>query len=89
MILDGGRFAPAQPIVIKEDFSEIRFQLEREALAKTALLSLQSLPQGDYIIRSAGKQVTQFKTTPLCETSVELKTDGTLQGSSFSILRSR
>jgi len=89
MILDGGRFAPAQPIVIKEDFSEIRFQLEREALAKAARLSLRSLPQGDYIIRSAGKQVAQFKTTPLCETSVELKTDGTLQGSSFSILRSR
>ena len=85
LVLEGARFAPAQAIVINEDFSEIRFQLEGEGLSKTAQLSLGLLPEGDYVVKRGERVVAQFKTTPLRETSIKLHYDGA--SSSFSLLR--
>ena len=87
LVLEGAQFAPAQAIVIKEDFSEIRFQLEGEG--RTALISVGFLPEGDYAIKRGEKEVARFHATPFRETSVELQVDGEVESSVFSIYRSR
>jgi hypothetical protein len=83
LVLEGTQFAAEQAIVIKEDFSEVRFQLEKGG--RTALISIGFLPKGDYVIKRGEKEIAQFKTIPLRETSIELHYDGA--SSSYSLLR--
>jgi len=89
MVLDDGRFAPGQPILLSEDFSEIRFELERNGLSKTVTLSVQSLPQGQYVIRRGETQISHFTMTPLRQTSMALRVDPEPEPTSFSIFRTR
>ena len=52
LISDNDRFASGQPIVLKEDLSEIRFQLESDNPAKhQATLRLAGLKPGRYAFR--------------------------------------
>ena len=56
---DTDRFAAGQPIVLKEDLSEIRFQLESDNPAKhTATLHLAGLKPGRYTVRDDKGVVT-------------------------------
>jgi hypothetical protein len=52
LICDSDRFPAAQPIVVKEDLSEVRFALESNNPARHVMrLRLSGLPAGRYALR--------------------------------------
>jgi hypothetical protein len=54
MVLERDRFASSSPIVLANDFSSVRFELESDAAAEhTATLRLSGLAAGDYELRDA------------------------------------
>jgi hypothetical protein len=73
MILDNDRFAAASPIVFKEDFSEIRFQLESDnPAAHTTTLRISGLSPGKYAARDRGREIVAFDMRPGEATDIEL-----------------
>ncbi|HYV27753.1 MAG TPA: DUF5695 domain-containing protein [Candidatus Eisenbacteria bacterium] len=89
LVLEGARFAPGQAITCKDDFSEIRFQVDKEGLSKSPLLSLGSLQKGNYILRRGTNQVAQFKAVTSGGTNITLKTETAAEATTFTILKSR
>ena len=88
MVLDTDRFVSSQPIVLKEDFSEIRFQLESDNPAKhVARLHLSGLTAGSYVLRNGGNAVTTLEIQDRQETIAEIPIDSDTRSKPFVISR--
>jgi hypothetical protein len=60
MVLETDRFAASQPILIKEDFSEIRFRLESDNRTRhAARLLVSGLPAGKYAVLDGHKTIAE------------------------------
>jgi hypothetical protein len=87
-ISDTDRFASGQPIVLKEDLSELRFQLESDNPAKhTATLRLTGLKPGRYAFRDDEGVITNIDITDGRETMVEVRMGAGLKAKSFVVQR--
>ena len=85
MILDTDRFIASQPIVLKEDLSEIRFQVESDNPSKHLVpLRLSGLRPGAYELRDK-KLITTLKIEDGKEATVELPVE--THSKEFVILR--
>ena len=87
-ISDTDRFASGQPIVLKEDLSEIRFQLESDNPAKhQATLRLAGLKPGRYAFRDDKGVITNIDIKDGGETIIEAPLDAGLKAKSFVVQR--
>ena len=90
LVLDTDRFAASQPIVFKEDFSELRFRLESENPANhNARLRLSGLAPGSYAVLDGGKTVGTVEIKDGQESLVELPLAAGPRSNSFVISRRR
>jgi hypothetical protein len=88
LVLETDRFAASQPIVFKEDFSELRFVLESEnPAAHSAWLRLSGLTPGSYAVLEGGKTSGTVEIKNGQESLVELHLAAGARSSSFVILR--
>ena len=86
MILDTDRFIASQPIALKEDLSEIRFQVESDNPSKhLAPLRLSGLRPGAYELRNDKKLITTLKIEDGKDATVELPVE--TRSKEFVILR--
>jgi hypothetical protein len=90
LVLDTARFVSSQPIVLKEDFSEIRFRVESDNPAKhVTTLQLAGLKAGSYVLRVGNKTITSLELKDNQETAVEIPVDSETRSKAFAILRQR
>src|ERR1043166_4568580 len=88
MLLETDRFAASQPILIKEDFSEIRFRLESDNPTEhVATLQLSGLPTGSYVLRDGNRTVATFEVKDAQESAVKLPMGTVHPSRSFAISR--
>lgn len=88
VVLDTDRFVATQPIELKEDLSEVRFQLESESPAKhLAKLRLSFLTSAKYDVRGAGGPITAFDLHDGQEAVVEVPVNPGARPESFTITR--
>jgi hypothetical protein len=86
MILDTDRFVASQPIVLKEDFSEIRFHLESDNPGKhVATLRISGLTAGSHVLRSGNRTITALEIKDGQETVVEIPVDSKTRSNAFVI----
>jgi hypothetical protein len=73
IVLENDRFASAQPITLKEDLSEIRFQLETDNPSKhVTRLEVSDLPTGKYVVCEGNKSIASFETKSDRKMSIDL-----------------
>jgi len=73
LVLDNDRFARGKPIVLKNDFSEIRFQIESDNPAvHAAKLHISGLTPGKYNLRDRKKLISTVEVRDGLETIVEI-----------------
>jgi hypothetical protein len=88
LVLDTDRFANSKPIVLKEDLTEIRFQLESDNSAKHfSSLSLSGLKPGSYRIREGNKTITSWEVHGGEEKKVQLPVASDISTRVFVISR--
>jgi hypothetical protein len=89
MVLERDRFASSSPIVLANDLSSVRFELESDAAAEhTATLCLSGLATGSYQLRGAGSALPSTLTIETGrETVLELPMHAGSSASSFVISR--
>jgi hypothetical protein len=86
MILETDRFAASQPIVLREDFSEVRFQLESDNPAShVARLRLSGLAAGSYSLLHGSKTIAAVDVKDGQESVVELPLAARARSKSFTI----
>jgi len=86
LVLDTDRFVASQPIVLKEDLSEVRFSVESDNPAGHVVKVLVSgLVPGQYSLRGAKAQITTFSLRDGQETSVDLPMEAETRPGSFVI----
>lgn len=72
------RFAANEPIVVREDFSEIRFRLESENPSRHSnVLHVAGLPAGRYEVDRGGEVVASFEAVDGRASDFEVPVDGT------------
>lgn len=85
---DLDRFVATQPIVIKEDLSEIRFKLESDIQAKhSTTMRLSGLDAGNYELRNGSKVVSQIVVKAGEQTATEVTIDSDSKSKLFTITR--
>jgi hypothetical protein len=89
MVLDRDRFSSSAPIVLADDLSVIRFELESDTTAgHTSTLRLSGLAAGRYQLRGAGSELLTTVTIEAGrETVLELPVHAGNSASSFAISR--
>ena len=88
MVLETDRFAASQPIVLKEDFSEVRFRLESDNPAShVARMRLSGLAAGSYALLDGSKTIAAVEVKNGQETVVELSLPAGARSKSFTISR--
>jgi len=88
MLLETDRFAALQRILIKEDFSEIRFRLESDNRTEhVATLQLSGLQAGSYVVRDSNRTVATFEVKDVQEIAVKLPVAAARPSRSFAISR--
>ena len=87
VILDADRFAPAQPITLKEDLSEIRFQLEEQHEPNVVKLTVQASAPGKYVARVSRKPITSFELKAQREVSLSLPPERQTASAIYSIVK--
>ena len=88
MLLETDRFAASQPILIKDDFSEIRFRLESDNPTEhVARLQLSGLPAGSYVLRDGNRTVATLEVKDAQEIVVKLPVGAAHPSRSFAISR--
>ncbi len=88
MVFDTDRFTAAQPIVLNEDLSEIRFRLESDNPAKhVAKLRVSGLAAGSYVFRAGSKTLAGIAIKDGEETMVEIPMDSQTRTRTFVISR--
>ena len=86
MVLETDRFAASQPIVLREDFSEVRFQLESDNPAShVARLRLSGLPAGSYALLDGSRTIATVDVKDRQESVVELPLAARSRSKSFTI----
>jgi len=90
LVSDTDRFPASQPILFKEDLSEVRFSLESDNAAKhVARVRLSGLSAGKYEIRAGDGPIAEMDLKDGQEAVVELPMDGGTGSKSFSIFGSK
>ena len=88
MALDTDRFAAAQPVVLKEDLSEVRFRVESDNAARhVATLRLSVPAPGSYVLRDGDRTLATIEIKDGQETPVELPMDAGARPKTFTISR--
>ena len=88
MVLETDRFAASQPIVLKEDFSEVRFRLESDNPAShVARLRLSGLAAGSYVLLDGSRTIAPVDVKDGQENLVELPLAAGSRSKSFTISR--
>ena len=88
MVLDVDRFVAAQPILLKEDLSEIRFGIESDNPKKhSATLRLAGLRPGTYQLRSGGGSPINVTVVDGDENRIELPLSSNNRSTIFTIQR--
>jgi hypothetical protein len=88
LVLANDRFAASQPIVIKEDLSEVTFRLESDNQSRhVAKLIVSGLAPGKYELVSGNKTIRDFEITDLHESLCELPITTGASTTSFAIVR--
>jgi hypothetical protein len=88
MILEVDRFVAAQPIVLKDDLSEIRFKLESDNPKNhSATLRLSGLKPGTYELRSGGASGSKIVVVEGNESRIELTLRANNRSTAFTIQR--
>ncbi len=89
-ISDTDRFAAGQPIVLKEDLSELQFQLESDNPQRhVARLQLSGLPAGRYTVRGANGAASMLAVRGGQEALIELAIEPEARLSSFTIAKEK
>ena len=88
-ISDTDRFPPDQPIVLKEDLSEMRFQLESGNPAPHVARIHFSAPAGNYTVRDQQGMIIQEQLRNGQETVLDLPMNGGAKPKAFTIARTR
>jgi Family of unknown function (DUF5695) len=89
LALDRDHFAAAQPIVLKPDLTEIRFELETDnSAAHPATLRLSGLSSGEYSVRDRNGAFATFVSTNGQETALLLPMSAGTRTKSFTITKS-
>jgi hypothetical protein len=89
LVLDRDRFASGEPIVLKEDLSEVRFHLESDNPTRhVARLQLSGVPAGTYVVLAANKTSTEVEIKNGQETVIELPMASS-SGNAFTVARRR
>jgi hypothetical protein len=87
---DLDRFVATQPIIIKEDLSEIRFRLETENSAKhTTTMRLSGVSAGNYELKSGNKVLAQITVKDGVESAIEVPVDSDTRSKQFVISRAK
>jgi hypothetical protein len=86
MVLDVARFVEAQPIILKEDLSEIRFRIESDNPKNhSTTLRLTGLRPGTYHLRSGGKLLGNITIVAGEENRIELPLNSSSRSTPFTI----
>ncbi len=85
--LDSDRFAGAQPIILKEDLSELRFQLETDNPTPHVTKLRLSGPAGEFVMHDGNRELGKLTLKGKEETSVDLPISADRHGKTFSIVR--
>jgi hypothetical protein len=73
LVLDSDRFRANKPIAIKEDLSEIRFELETNNPARhVSRLRIAGLPPGTYAVKAGSRTIKQLELKDSNETVIEI-----------------
>src|SRR2546430_4389510 len=90
MVLETDRFAASQPIVLKEDFSEVRFRLESDNPAShVARLRLSGLATSSYALLDGSRTIAAVEVKDGQETVVEIPLAAGAGSKSFFFFSSR
>jgi Family of unknown function (DUF5695) len=90
MLFDSDRFDAKRPIVIKEDLSQIRFELETDNPTKhVSRLRISGLPAATYVVSSVSKTITVFEVKDGNEIVIELPIVSQGRAASFVISRQK
>jgi hypothetical protein len=90
LVSDTDRFPASQPIVLKEDLSEVRFSLESDNAAKhIAKIRLSGLPAGKYVVRRDSQPIATPDLKDGQEAIIELPMDAGTAPNSFTITGSK
>jgi len=90
LILDNDRFAASQPLVLKADLSEARFQLESDnPSAHSVTLRLSGLASGSYDVLSRNETIATVEVKDGQESLVKLPVVASARSHSFVISRRR
>jgi hypothetical protein len=89
LILDNDRFASEQPIALKENLSEIRFQLESDNPARHVAKLRLSLPAGKYSVRSGERTIASVESKDGQENIIDLPLDSRARPAVFTFAKER
>ena len=90
MIRERDRFAASQPIVIREDLSEVRFRLESDNPNRhIARLLVSGLPAGTYDLLGGSKAIARFEINDQQESAIELPVADGRAVNTFTIVHRR
>jgi len=90
LVSDTDRFPASQPIVLKEDLSEVHFSIESDNPSKhLAKIHLSGPPTGRYSIRAGNDSVAEMDFKGNQEAVLELPMDGDTGSNSFTIVGSK
>ena len=85
---ESDRFAADQPIVLREDLTQVRFRLESEsAEGHTARIRIKGLPAGSYTIGVGGRALDTVEVREGGESLIELPVNQGTRETEFSISR--
>lgn len=85
---ESDRFAADQPIVLREDLTQVRFRLESEsAEGHTARIRIKGLPAGSYTIGVGGRALDTVEVREGGEFLIELPVNQGTRETEFSISR--
>jgi len=88
LILDTDRFLSTQPIVLKEDLSEISFKVESDNSQKhTSTMRVAGLKSGQYSLRLGSKTITAIEVKDGSEINLQLPIESDSRSRSFVLTR--
>ena len=88
MLLDTDRFSGSEPVVVKEDLSEVRFHLESDNSAKhLTTLRLSGMNAGAYRLREGNRTIATWTIKNSEETTIEIPVTSGIRSRLFVISR--
>ncbi len=88
LLLDGDRFAAAEPIVLKNDLTRLQLCVDTDNPAcHTARLRISGLPAGKYVLRGRSGSIAELETTGKQEVAIDLPVDLSAGAPRFAISR--